>query len=173
VVLFQHAIVGIEEGMRDRRFVSAHRGGPLKREQHYQLMEWACTCSEHVLPLFGERIDERLLKALVVARAWKEGKATVGEARKVSMAAIRVAGESTDATATAVARAVGHAAATAHMADHSLVPAWYALKAVRSAGKSIDEERKWQDRQLPEEVRGLILAARKSRNIQLCFDKAE
>ena len=165
-MVFQHAIgLAIKERMRDRRFVAAHRGGPLNKEQHYQLLEWACRCSEHVLPLCGERIDERLLKALVVARAWKEGKATVGEARKASVAAIRVASESTDATATAVARAVGHAAATAHMADHSLGPAWYALKAVRSAGKSIDEERKWQDEQLPEEVRGLVLTARKGRNI--------
>jgi hypothetical protein len=45
-------------------------------------------------------------------------------------------------TAIAVARSVGHAVATAHIADHSLGAAWYALKAVKSAGKSIGEEGK-------------------------------
>ena len=51
------------------------------------------------------------------------------------------------------------------MADHSLGSAWYALKAVQSAGRSIDEERKWQDGQLPSEIKELVLSARESRNI--------
>jgi len=79
--------------------------------------------------------------------------------------AIAVANESSDKTSVAVARAVGHAVATAHMADHSLGAAWYALKVVERAGGSIDEERRWQDEQLPLEVRDLILVARKGRNI--------
>jgi len=62
----------------------------------------------------------------------------------------------------AVSRAVGHAVATAHMADHSLAAASYALKAVKSAGKSISEERKWQDEQLPIEIKELFLSARNS-----------
>lgn len=69
--------------MRDRRFVAEHRGGPLKKEQHYQLMKWACDCAEHVLPLFGEEIDERLIHALNVGRAWAQGNASVGEQEKL------------------------------------------------------------------------------------------
>ena len=76
-----------------------------------------------------------------------------------------VANESSNATAIAVARSIGHAAATAHMADHSLGAAWYALKAVKNAGGSIEMERQWQDEQLPSEIRSLVLTARKSRNI--------
>ena len=106
--------------MRDRRFVAEHRGGPLKRQQHYQLIQWACDCAEHVLHLFGEPIDQRLGMALAVAKAWKQGKASVGDARKASLGAIAVARETSNKTAVAVARAVGHAVATAHMADHSL-----------------------------------------------------
>ena len=45
----------------------------------------------------------------------------------------------------AVARSIGQAVATAHMADHSLGAAIYALKAVKFADKSIDAERKWQN----------------------------
>jgi len=151
--------------MRDKRFVAEHRGGPLKKEQHHQLIELACIYVEHVLPLFGDTLDVRLINALNVARAWKHGEATVGDARKASLDAIAVARKLSNSTAIAVARAVGHAVATAHMADHSLVAAWYALKAVRSAGKSISEERKWQDEQLPTEIKDLFLSARNDRNI--------
>ena len=151
--------------MRDIRFVVEPRGGPLKKEQHYQLIQWACDCAENVLPLFGEIIDERLITALNVAKEWKCGNASVGDAMKVSVTAHVVARESSNPTAGAVARSVGHAVATAHMADHSLGASLYALKAVKNAGKSIDTERKWQDEQLPSEIKDLILTARKSRNI--------
>ena len=152
--------------MRDKRFIAEHRGGPLKKEQHYQLIKWACDCSEHVMHLFGEKIDERLKNALNVAREWRKGNASVGEARKASLGAIAVANESSNLTAIAVARSVGHAVATAHMADHSLGAAWYALKAVKNAGKSIDAERKWQDEQLPSEIKELVLTARKAKKFE-------
>jgi hypothetical protein len=151
--------------MRDRRFIAEHRGGPLKKEQHCQLIRWACDCAEHVLYLFNEIPDDRLKNALLIAKKWADGNASTGDAMKASMAAHAVARESAGATSIAVARSVGQAVATAHMADHSLGAAWYALKAVRRAGKSTDDERKWQDDQLPPEIKDLILSARKSRNI--------
>lgn len=46
------------------------------------------------------------------------------------------------------------------MADNSVGGALYALKAVKLAGKSIDEERDWQIGQLqklPSEIRELVL----------------
>jgi hypothetical protein len=151
--------------MRDNRFVAEHRGGPLKKEQHYQVMKWACDCAEHVLHLFGEIPDERLKNALSVAKEWKSGNASVGDAMNASAAAHAVARESSHPTSRAVARSIGQAVATAHMADHSLGAAWYALKAVKNAGKSPDAERRWQDKQLPPEIKDLILTARKNRKI--------
>jgi|SRR5208337_657690 len=151
--------------MRDRRFVAEHRGGPLKKEQHYQLITWACDCAEHVVHLSGEIPDERLKNALRVAREWREGNASVGDARNASVAAIAAAHESPDPAAIAVARSAGHAVATAHMADHSLGAAWYALKAVKNAGQSADAERQWQDEQLPPGIKDLVLTARESRKI--------
>ncbi|HML05897.1 MAG TPA: hypothetical protein VK426_09005 [Methanobacterium sp.] len=152
--------------MRDNRFVAEHRGGSLKKEQHYQLINWAALCSEHVLHLFGEEIDESLIDSLNVAFKWSEGNVSVGEARKASVAAHSVARKSNDPIAIAVARSVGHAVATAHMADHSLGAAWYALKAVKNAGESIDAEIKWQDEQLPVEIKELALTARKAKRFQ-------
>jgi len=81
-----------------------------------------------------------------VAKEWEKGNASVDDARNASLDAIAVANESSNPTSIAVARSVGHAVATAHMADHSLGAALYALKAVKNAGKSIDAERRWQNR---------------------------
>ena len=128
-------------------------------------MRWACDCAEHVLHLYGKPIDKRLITALTIAKEWTKGKASVGDARKASVGAIAVANERSNSIQVAVARAVGHAVATAHMADHSLGAAWYALKTVKGANASIDEERKWQDQRLESEVRDLVLTARKSRSI--------
>jgi thiamine monophosphate kinase len=118
-----------------------------------------------VLPLLGENPDERLKNALRVAEAWRGGNASTGDAMKTSVAAHAVAREASDPIARAVARSVGQAVATAHMADHSLGAAWYALKAVKSAGTSPEAERRWQDEHLPPEIRDLVLTARESRKI--------
>ena len=153
--------------MRDQRFIAVHRGGLLSLEHHRLLIRWAHDCAEHVLPLFGPVPDERLRHALRVAKAWEGGQASVGEARKASVeahaAAREVAREASNPSAIAVARAVGHAVATAHMADHALGPAWYALKAVEAAGQSVEAERIWQDEQIPAEIRELVLSARQSK----------
>jgi len=143
--------------MRDRRFVAVHRGGSLKIEQHRQLMLWSCNCVEHVLSLFGPTPDEQILQALSVGRAWVEGKATVGDARTAAVDLLALASALTDPVQIALVRAAGHAVATAHMADHSMGGALYAIKAVNCAGKSMEEERSWQVEQLPLEVRDFVL----------------
>jgi len=149
--------------MRDRRFVAEHRGGPLSRERHGLLIGWACACAEHVVGLCGNAIDERLTRALRTSERWRKGEASVGEAREASAAAHAAARESSNPISIAVARSIGHAVATAHMADHSLGAAWYALKAVEAAGASVEAERTWQNGQLPSEIRDLVLSARKAR----------
>jgi hypothetical protein len=145
--------------MRDNRFVAKHRGGPLNKVKHRQLIIWASACAEHVLSLLGEKTDDRLGYALFIAREWEKDKVAVGFAMKASQGAHTVARESSDPFKIAVARAVGHAVATAHMADHSLGSALYALKAVKIAGNSIDAERKWQYDHLPFQVKELIISS--------------
>jgi len=144
--------------MRDKRFVALHRGGPLTKDHHHQLIRWAKECSEHVLSFIDGNIDQRLIHALYVAKEWEKEKATVGDARNASVGAHTVARESSNPIIIAVARSIGHAVATAHMADHVLGAALYALKAVKSAGKSIEAERKWQKEQLPSEIKELVLS---------------
>ncbi len=145
--------------MRDERFVAEHRGGPLTRDHHRQLIRWARECSEHVISRMSGDIDQRLVHALSVAREWEQGKTATGVAMKASLGAHAVARESSDPVTIAVARSIGHAVATAHMADHSMGAALYALKAVNNAGKSVDTERGWQQEHLPPEIRELVMTA--------------
>lgn len=147
--------------MRDKRFIAAHRDGQLSKEQHRLLITWAHACVTHVLPCLGQsKIDDRLTNALKSAVAWEQDKISVGEARNASLEAITVANESSNPVSIAVARSIGHTVATAHMADHSLRAADYALKAVKLSGQSSEIERKWQDEQLPPSIRDLVLSAR-------------
>lgn len=143
--------------MRDRRFVAEHRGGPLKVEQHRQLMVWACNCVEHVLESCDLRSEIRVLQVLGIGKAWVVGQASVGDARKASVDMLALARSLTDPVQIALVRATGHAVATAHMADHSMGAALYALKSVNCAGKSMEEERSWQVDQLPLEVKDFVL----------------
>jgi hypothetical protein len=146
--------------MRDHRFVAVHRGGPLDLATHRLLAIWAADCAEHVLPLFEESsADDRPRRAIDTARAWARGEVPVGVAQKAAVAAHAAAREVQGESATAAARAAGHAPATAHMADHSLGPAIYAVKAVAAAGGSPEDERQWQLEQLPEELRELVVSA--------------
>jgi GrpB-like predicted nucleotidyltransferase (UPF0157 family) len=150
--------------MRDRRFVAVHRGGPLKISKHRLLAVWAANCAEHVLPVFTEgSSDDRPRRAIEMTRAWARGEVSVGDARKAAVAAHAAAREATSKSASAVARAAGHAVATAHMADHSLGATIYALKAIEAKGASTDAERAWQIAQLPDEIRELVVSALRRR----------
>lgn len=149
--------------MRDKRFVAEHRGGSLTKENHRKLMHWAIKCSEHVLPLIDNTIDIRLVNALHIAKEWESGNVKVGEAMKASLEAHAAARELADPVSKLIARAIGQTVATAHMADHSLGGAIYGLKAVKLAGKSVEKEREWQDKQLKDlssEIAELVLATR-------------
>jgi hypothetical protein len=123
-------------------------------------MYWACACSQHVLPLCKPECIQKLVNAISVAKFWIKGEVSVGDARNASALAITAAKEFNDPVSIAVARSAGHAVATAHMADHSLGAALYALMAVKFAGKSMEVERAWQNEQLPEEIRALVLEVR-------------
>ncbi len=153
--------------MRDKRFIAEHRGGSLTKDQHKQLILWACKCVENVLPLISKKVDERLTNAIQIAKEWTKDNTSVGDARNASFEAIGVANELTNPIEIAVARSIGHAVATAHMADHSLRAAEYALKAVKLADKSIENERKWQDKNLSPDIVDLILSARDKQKIKV------
>lgn len=150
--------------MRDQRFVAAHRGGPLQPGHHRLLAAWAADCAERVLPLFGKHgPDERPGQAIATARLWAAEKIRVGEAQQAAVTAHAAARDANHPAAVSAARAAGHAAATAHCADHSLGAAHYALKAIAANGGSPEAERSWQILRLPADLRGLVTSAMETR----------
>jgi hypothetical protein len=166
-------------GRRDPRFVAVHRGGLLDEATHRLLASWAADCAEHVLPLFATKYpeDDRPARAIEMARAWSRGETTVGDAREAAFAAHAAARSATDEAAREVARASGHAVATAHMADHELGAAAFAIRAVRLASPPSEamaagaRECRWQLEQLPEAIRELVLSdeALRSEKFQSIF----
>lgn len=149
-------------GSRDPRFVRIQRGGTLEDTIHQSLALWAAACAERVLPLFEQDNpdDTRPREAITAARAWATGDITMMEARNFAFAAHAAAREATGAASEA-ARATGHAVATAHMADHELGGAFYALRAIAKAYPDNDdklaEERQWQCDALTPDIRELVL----------------
>jgi len=69
---------------------------------------------------------------------------------KASLGAHAVARHAENPVYKAVARSVGQTVATAHMADHSLGGAFYALKAIKYAKGDLENERDWQAKRLAE-----------------------
>ena len=160
-----------EKGGRDPRLVTVRRGGTLEDADHRLLALWAAACAEHVLHLFEEAHpgDRRPRLAIEQGRAWARGEITMTQARTAAFAAHDAAREATGA-AKEMARASGHAVAVAHMADHELGAAAYAIRAVRAAASpdTRDEagraECRWQRAQLPPDIRDLVLDDQRLRN---------
>jgi hypothetical protein len=161
-----------DTGPRDPRFVAVHRGGLLEDAQHRLLIAWAADCAERVLPLFAAEHpgDDRPRRAVEAARAWARGETRVQVAREAAYAAHAASRAASGAAARAAARAAGHAVATAHMADHGLAAAAYAIRAVRHAAAPAEaapageRERRWQREVLPEAIRELVLSDQLKRN---------
>jgi hypothetical protein len=165
------SVIMDDEGSRDPRFVTVRRGGTLKDTDHRLLALWAATCAEHVLHYFEQACpgDERPRRAIMEARAWVRGEITMTKARTAAFAAHDAAREASGAAREA-ARAAGHAVAVAHMADHELGAAAYAIRAVREAADPDDRddagraECRWQHEQLPSGIRELVLDDERLRN---------
>lgn len=149
-------------GNRDPRFVRIGRGGALDDKTHQSLALWAAACAERVLSLFEKENpdDNRPAEAIDAARAWARGDIAMTKARKFAFAAHDAAREAKDA-ATEAARAAGHAVATAHMADHELGGAFYALRAISKAypdnADKLIQEREWQRQALTPDIRELVI----------------
>lgn len=152
----------MSESRRDPRFIAEHRGGALTREEHQLLAQWAMECVLHGIHILKvQAVDELISQALDVTRQWIAGEATVGDARKAAIAAHAAARKTGEPVMKNLARAAGHAAATAHMADHAPGAALYTLKAIAadSGADSMAAEQHWQTDHLPETIRELVSSA--------------
>lgn len=161
--------------VRDPRLVSIPRGGTLSETDHRLLAVWAAACADHVLPLFEESNsgDTRPRDAIEAARTWARGQAKMMATRALGGHAMGAARPLLGAARFA-AYAAGQAACVAHVPEHDLGAAAYAIKAVQAAaprGKEIEAgraERDWQRRQIPGSLYSLVLEDQARRN-DICW----
>jgi len=108
------------------------------------LAKWACDCVERVLHLYDNHCsdDKRPQEALQACRAWIEtGEFSMLKIRKCALASHEAAREIEEFNpARSVARAAGHAVATAHVFTYAKGAALYAATSIRDASKSTDAE---------------------------------
>ena len=164
---------------RDPRLVTVRRGGTLTDEDHRLLALWAATCAEHVLDLFesARPDDPRPRDAIDHARAWVRGEVGMMQSRAAGGHAMGAARDLRGAARHA-AYAAGQAACVAHVAEHDLGAAAYAIKAVRAAAPDGESEVagrrecQWQRDQLPDAVRELVLDDQRRRN-DICWSVFE
>lgn len=162
--------------VRDPRLVTTRRGGTLTDEDHHRLALWAAECAEHVLPLFeaSRPDDPRPREAVAAARAWVRGELPMMQARSTGGHAMGAARDLRGAPRFA-AYAAGQAAVVAHVAEHDLGAAAYAIKAAAAAAPAehADDVRRaecrWQRDRLPVEVRDLVLEDQVRRNA-ICWN---
>lgn len=160
---------------RDPRLVTVRRGGSLTDDDHRLLALWAATCAEHVLELFeAERPeDPRPRAAIAHVRAWVRGEARMMKTRAVGGHAMGAARDLRGAPRHA-AYAAGQAAVVAHVAEHDLGAAAYAIRAACAAvpperrESARRSERGWQRARLPDAVRDLVLDDQRRRN-DICW----
>ena len=107
----------------------------LSDEDRRTLACWAAACAGRVLHLFeaDEEAQAVLWDALARTRAYGRGESTAHEEIGKRLVGVKVAKAATTPAGAAAARAVGQAAAVAHMGAHALGAAAYAVKAVSLA----------------------------------------
>ena len=165
--------------IRDPRLVTVRRGGTLTDDDHRLLALWAATCAEHVLDLFesAQPDDPRPRDAIDHTRAWVRGEVAMMQSRAAGGHAMGAARDLRGAARHA-AYAAGQAACVAHVAEHDLGAAAYAIKAVRAAAPTGEDlvagrlECPWQREQLPDAVRELVLDDQRRRN-DICWSVFE
>lgn len=161
--------------VRDSRLITVRRGGTMTDETHRALALWAATCAEHVLPLFEAENsnDLRPRQAIECVRAWTRGEFAMMKTREAGGHAMGAARDLRGAARFA-AYAAGQAAVVAHVAEHDLGAAAYAIKSVRASVPARDSDEtgrlecQWQRDQLTDEIRDLVLEDQRRRN-DICW----
>lgn len=157
--------------VRDSRLITIRRGGTLIDADHHLLVLWAASCAEHVLPLFERLVpdDPRPRQAIDAARAWVRGELPKMRTRALGGHAMGAA-RPLHNPARFAAYAAGQAACVAHVPEHDLGAAAYAIKATRAAVPPAEREQAsrrecaWQRSQLPPQVHDLVIEDQRRRN---------
>ncbi|HEU4546542.1 MAG TPA: hypothetical protein VFR88_09655 [Microlunatus sp.] len=161
--------------VRDPRLITIRRGGTLTDADHRLLALWAAACAEHVLPLFERAApdDTRPREAIEATRSWARGELPMMRARALGGYAMGAARPLRGGPRFA-AYAAGQAACVAHVPEHDLGAAAYAIRAAQAAAppaESVEARRRecrWQRDRLPPQLRDLVIDDQRRRN-DICW----
>jgi hypothetical protein len=174
VVETSYSSIVILPSERDPRLITIRRGGTLTDSDHHLLGLWAAACADHVLHFFEAECpsDTRPREAIKAILAWTHGRMKMMDARAAGGHAMGAARELMGAARHA-AYAAGQAACVAHVAEHNLGAAAYAIKAARAGAPGAEDlagrlECEWQREQLPDAIRELVIDDQWRRN-DICW----
>jgi hypothetical protein len=150
--------------VRDPRLVTVRRGGTLTDSDHRLLALWAADCAEAALPLFEALVpgDTRPRDAIIATRAWADGALGMMDCRAAGGHAMGAARELSGAARWA-AYSAGQAACVAHVPEHDLGAASYAIRAAVDASEPVDRDavrlrtRDAQRALVPDHLRDLVV----------------
>lgn len=133
----------------------------LSEDDRRVLAIWAADCAERVLPIFqaAAPLDTRAQDAIEGVRAFARGEMRIGPVRNLSAKAHTAAREVGNPSASAAARAAGHAAGVAHMAAHARGIAYAAIAAGLMAPhdpNAVTNEALWQFEHASPSVREIM-----------------
>jgi hypothetical protein len=165
--------------VRDPRLITVRRGGTLTDADHRLLALWAAACAEHVLPLFERAVrdDDRARQAIEAVRSWVRGELPMMRTRALGGHAMGAARPLRGGPRFA-AYAAGQAACVAHVPEHDLGAAAYAIKAAQAAVPPAESEQarrrecRWQRARLPPQVLDLVIDDQRRRN-EICWSVFE
>ena len=160
--------------VRDPRLMTIRRGGTLTDADHHLLALWAATALNTSFPCFeaARPSDRRPRAAIRAARAWAHGDLTMMTARAAGGHAMGAARDLRGAERFA-AYAAGQAAVVAHVAEHDLGAAAYAIGPLRRLPRGEGRSRpagasRWRRGQRAAPIRALVLDDQRHRN-DLCW----
>ena len=113
----------------------------------------------------NNNINEKIINAINTGNNWINEDARTGDAIKSAREILKYVRTLNNELEIVITRAAGHAVATAHMADHSLGTVKYSLDAAKIVRGSIEKEIEWQIKNIPNELKKLVLEGLKNNNI--------
>lgn len=112
--------------------------------------KWSLELAKHIIELthFDAYKHLEIQEGIAINELWQEGKARMHDVRQISFKIHKIAREQDDVLSKTILRVIGHAVASGHMKEHSMVASDYAVKVINllynNDLEKITAERLWQ-----------------------------
>lgn len=114
------------------------------------LAKWSLEIAKHILELTNLDTSKYLEinEGFIVNQLWQNNEVRTYDIRQIALKIHKTAREQNDEIVKNVFRVIGHAVASGHMKEHSMVASYYAIKVINlkypNNMEKVNEERNWQ-----------------------------